>query len=116
MAERVVATAKTPESEQKCSNLRNQKPDYSSSGSPADRILQIQRTAGNQAVQRLIKSRVLQAKLKIGNPNDIYEQEADRVAEQVMRMPNPALQRKCAKCDEDEKGLCKPKSRQNNHW
>lgn len=29
----------------------------------------------------------LQAKLTIGQPNDIYEQEADRVAETVMRMP-----------------------------
>src|ERR1700740_2020133 len=40
----------------------------------------------------------LQAKLAIGQPNDPYEQEADRVAEQVMRMPaSPTLiQRKCA--------------------
>ena len=29
----------------------------------------------------------IQAKLTIGQPNDKYEQEADRVAEQVMRMP-----------------------------
>ncbi len=31
----------------------------------------------------------IQAKLKIGAPNDKYEQEADRLAEQVMRMPEP---------------------------
>ena len=31
----------------------------------------------------------IQAKLNIGQPNDKYEQEADRVAEQVMRMPEP---------------------------
>lgn len=31
--------------------------------------------------------------LKIGEPDDAYEREADRVAEQVMRMPEPALQR-----------------------
>ena len=31
----------------------------------------------------------LQAKLRIGEANDRYEQEADRVAEQVMRTPNP---------------------------
>jgi len=30
---------------------------------------------------------LIQAKLKIGQPNDKYEQEADRVADQVMRMP-----------------------------
>lgn len=34
---------------------------------------------------------VLRAKLKTGQPNDKYEQEADRVAEQVMRMPAPQL-------------------------
>ena len=28
-----------------------------------------------------------QAKLRINEPGDEYEQEADRVAEQVMRMP-----------------------------
>lgn len=31
----------------------------------------------------------LQTKLKIGDANDRYEQEADRVAEQVMQMPSP---------------------------
>lgn len=36
----------------------------------------------------------LQAKLRIGPQNDKYEQEADRVADQVMRMPDPALQLK----------------------
>jgi hypothetical protein len=45
----------------------------------------------------------VQPKLKIGAPNDKYEQEADRVADQVMRapqevplgcMPDPAVQRK----------------------
>ncbi len=30
---------------------------------------------------------LIQPKLKIGQPNDKYEQEADRVADQVMRMP-----------------------------
>ena len=32
---------------------------------------------------------MIQAKLKINKPGDIYEQEADRVAKQVMRMPAP---------------------------
>jgi hypothetical protein len=65
--------------------------------SPAKKIMFFQKTAGNQAVQRLIKSQALQAKLIIGQPNDVFEQEADRVAEQVMRMPGPVLQRKCSK-------------------
>jgi len=45
-------------------------------------VLELQRKIGNQAVQRLI-----QPKLKIGKPGNQYRQEADRVAEQVMRMP-----------------------------
>ena len=35
----------------------------------------------------------LQTKLKVGAPNDKYEQEADRVADQVMRMPDSTAQR-----------------------
>jgi hypothetical protein len=55
----------------------------------------------------------MQAKLKIGQPGDRYEQEADRVAEQVMRMPEPQVQRKCAapgcKDEDDEKKLLQTK-------
>lgn len=36
----------------------------------------------------------VQAKLKVNSPGDLYEQEADRIADQVMRMPPPAIQRK----------------------
>ena len=35
----------------------------------------------------------IQPKLRIGAPNDKYEQEADRIAEQVMRMPESSVQR-----------------------
>src|SRR5438034_3277295 len=38
----------------------------------------------------------LQTKLAINQPGDQYEQEADRLSEQVMRMPEPQLQRACA--------------------
>ncbi|HKC65442.1 MAG TPA: DUF4157 domain-containing protein, partial [Pyrinomonadaceae bacterium] len=42
----------------------------------------------------------IQTKLRISAPADEYEQEADRVAEQVMRMPQPAIQRaSCASCE-----------------
>ena len=36
---------------------------------------------------------MIQAKLKINEPGDIYEQEADRVADAVMRMEEPRVQR-----------------------
>jgi Domain of unknown function (DUF4157) len=79
--------------------------------SPVDRILFLQRAIGNQAVARLMKSGALQAKLRIGQPGDVYEQEADRVAEQVMKMPNISeakdtrIQRKCPKCLKGLTGL-----------
>ena len=41
---------------------------------------------------------LIQAKLKIGPPDDEYEREADRVADQVMSMPEPKVQRE----DEEE--------------
>jgi hypothetical protein len=58
---------------------------------PAD-ILALQHSYGNQAVQRLVSRRAVQAKLTVGPAGDHYEQEADRVADQVMRMltPRPA--------------------------
>ncbi len=40
----------------------------------------------------------IQTKLSVSHPGDVYEQEADRVADQIMRTPAPALQRKCASC------------------
>ena len=80
----------------KQANTRNQarrsQPAQSllSTRAPIHPVLQLQQTIGNQAVQRLIQSRTLQAKLAISQPGDVYEQEADRVAEQVMRMPGSA--------------------------
>jgi len=51
----------------------------------------VQRILGNQAVQR-----ILQAKPEVSEPGDSYEQEADSVAEQVMRTPGTQLQRACS--------------------
>lgn len=57
-----------------------------SSTSPINQILHLQGTVGNQAVQGLFESGIIQPKLKIRKPGDKYEKEADRMAEQVMRM------------------------------
>ncbi len=83
---------------------------FQSKSSAIAHVLFLQRTIGNQAVQRLMKSGALQAKLRIGAPGDVYEQEADRVADAVMRMPEPqavssgtpSIQRVCSKCEEGE--------------
>ena len=78
--------AKKSEANKINSDLQTQRIKPSGSkASSVDRILYLQRTIGNQAVSRLINSKALQAKLKIGQPGDVYEQEADRVADEVMR-------------------------------
>ena len=101
MTERVQLSAKATEIKRENSASKTRKTDYSQSmNSPVDQVLYLQRTIGNQAVQRLFKSGVIQAKLKIGQPNDIYEQEADRVADAVMRMPEPEVQRQAEEEEE----------------
>lgn len=62
--------------------------------SPIEHIQRLQQNLGNQAVQSLYKSGKLQAALKIGQPNDAYELEADRMADHIMRMPDSAVQLK----------------------
>jgi hypothetical protein len=67
-------------------------------------------------MQRLLRSGVIQAKLTISQPDDPAEQEADRVADAVMRMPDPSragrtpvtaappesrLQRICDECEDE---------------
>ncbi len=59
---------------------------------------------------------IIQPKLEIKTPGDRYEQEADAMADRVMRMADngataysptslvgPSVQRKCAECEEEEK-------------
>jgi|GEM_PF-1855229 len=65
------------------------------SADAAQPIRQLQQSLGNRALARMI-----QAKLTIGQPRDVYEQEADRVAEQVMRMPIADEQDECCSCSE----------------
>jgi hypothetical protein len=89
MSEKVGLKAKTSENKGKESASKPKENFYESMDSPVEQILHLQRTIGNQAVQRLIKSGTIQAKLKIGKPNDKYEQEADRMAEKIMSMPEP---------------------------
>jgi hypothetical protein len=83
----------------------------------AQHIAGLQKAIGNRAVLRGLSSRppALQTKPTVNTPGDRYEQEADRVADQVMRMPeaSPAafsfqdsagkvVQRKCTRCEEEE--------------
>ena len=63
-------------------------------------LLALQQTQGNRYVQRVVAG--IQAKLKIGQPGDVYEQEADRVADEVMRMPEPQVQQQAEEEEEEE--------------
>jgi hypothetical protein len=53
----------------------------------------------------------VQPKLTIGPVDDVYEQEADRVAEQVMRMPEPNIQLEagCSSCVDLDEELIRTK-------
>jgi len=64
---------------------------------PVKQILYLQQTVGNRAVNRF-----LQAKFKVGPPNDIYEKEADQVADKVMKMPHPVSRAPMQRQDEKE--------------
>jgi len=74
------------------------------------------RGLGNQAMQYSLRHALIQTKLKVSTPGDEYEQEADRVADAVMRMsdtqgvnagpgemnaPARGIQRMCSDCDEE---------------
>ena len=48
-------------------------------------LLALQQTHGNRYVQQVVAG--IQAKLKVGQPGSVYELEADRMADAVMRMP-----------------------------
>ncbi|HYO14628.1 MAG TPA: DUF4157 domain-containing protein, partial [Thermoanaerobaculia bacterium] len=80
-------------------------------------ILELQQTAGNRSLGRLLGGALLQTKLRIGPAGDTYEREADRMADTVLRMPDTGeevaplpvstipgaagAQRMCAQCEEE---------------
>jgi uncharacterized protein DUF4157 len=100
-----------------------------SSGSECSGAHALRQRVGNQGIQRLmgdiadssnggalVRSPAIQAQLRVNEPADAHEQEANRVANAMMRMPSPGLQetpagspaaslpnvqRLCAECDEE---------------
>jgi len=71
--------AKKPEDEQQAATVRR---------SVETEDEEEQQKAQQTENQRTFRPISLQAKLSIGQPNDKYEQEADKVADKVMRMPD----------------------------
>jgi len=99
---------------QRAARARAMNPTHPAPGATAacSPLVALQQSIGNRAVGRLV-----QAKLRVGRPGDRFEQEADRVADQVMRMPAgaapaaiaaPRISRKCAECEKEEKLQTKP--------
>ena len=109
---------KTPTASAKSAAPRRAHPEQGYAANPIHRL---QRWMGNQGLQRMLHANAaaaserssshpdfgpipvrgdapvgVQPTLTINPPGDIHEQEADRVARQVMRMPEPRLQRRCA--------------------
>ena len=76
----------------------------------APALLALQQTHGNRYVQRVVSG--IQAKLVVGQPGDKYEQEADRVADAVMRMPELQVQRQIEEEEEEERIQTKPLAEQ----
>jgi outer membrane protein OmpA-like peptidoglycan-associated protein len=84
-----VSVQKSETKKDKINSLTNRKEESKAVNSPVDKVLHLQSNIGNQAVQKLFESGTLQAKSEIGKSNDKYEQEANRIADIVMRMPVP---------------------------
>ena len=84
----------------------------SRSAKPANEIVPA-RVRQTDTDKRLWQPSFIQRKLSIGASNDIYEKEADEMAEKVMGMETPGplkfspaadnVNRKCAECEEEEK-------------
>ena len=60
-------------------------------------------------IRRILDSPKPQLKLTVGAPDDMYEEEADRVADEVMKMPDPQasserVQRVCTECEDELQG------------
>jgi hypothetical protein len=94
---------------------------HRTSGVASRQSLPVEGYGGNQATLRRLSRTAphMQCKLQIGAVNDPLEAEADRVADQVMRMPDPALvssastpaiRRKCASCEDEEAKTIRGKS------
>ncbi|MBM3133490.1 MAG: DUF4157 domain-containing protein [Chloroflexi bacterium] len=59
----------------------------------AEALTSLQQSRGNAYVQRLLHSKGIQTKLTVNPPDDEFEKEADRVGDQVSRLPIAQVQR-----------------------
>src|SRR5947208_10490327 len=75
-------------------------------------------TENKNGVRTTANGVFFQRKVTINQPNDVYEQEADAIADHVMRIPDAtanskafftpsisSIQRKCAHCEDEKKKM-----------
>lgn len=60
------------------------------------------RLDGQRAAIQEVLGYPVQAKLRVGAPDDVREREADAVADRVMAAPDAVVQRKCAACEQED--------------
>lgn len=88
-------------------SARAHSPAKSSAVAGPGGLAYVQQSAGNLAIQQLLNAGAIKAELTISQPNDPDEQEADAVADRIMRMEDPGpissssgvIHRTCAACD-----------------
>jgi outer membrane protein OmpA-like peptidoglycan-associated protein len=89
---RTLATKQpSKDSAQKQNGYSARRSHHSSSLSTGLPLLQRQCACGGGCPR--CKESLIQTKLKISEPGDKYEQEADRIADRVMRIPEPSIER-----------------------
>jgi hypothetical protein len=85
MGQQGASQTRTPEAKPR-TNIATSRQSLSPAYDVGSTLSELHPTIGNRAV-----GRVLQAKLQVSEPGDMYEREADAVAELVMRLPRPTL-------------------------
>jgi len=75
---------------------------------PLHPMLALQQQAGNRAMQQLLRSGAIRAKLEVSQPGDPEEQEADNVADRIMRSHAGAgaVASSCGSSEDDESCGC----------
>jgi hypothetical protein len=113
MGEKAAATA-APEKTSHGNHGTRQNGELSSRPVSANPFVGLQQAIGNQAMLQLLEAGAIQAKLRISQPGDADEIEADRVAETIVSSSRePALHRKCScaagtscpDCKEEQQGV-----------
>jgi hypothetical protein len=79
-------------------------------------------SSSNHVREKQFFKPIIQTKLAINEPNDVYEQEANAVADKVMRITEPSaknffsptdVQKRCAHCEEEGKKMQRKESNNN---